>query len=116
MFVDFLPSPAPPPRASDTDREITVDMLCAAVADGRLTLAELDERVEAALSARTLRDLAGLIADLSPYRPVTRPSRSPTTAPASVEPRTTKRKPASRTDRWAIIQSLLPAESQPGFA
>jgi len=118
MFVDFLPSPAPPPRASDTDREIAVDMLCAAVADGRLTLAELDERVEVALSARTLRDLAALIADLSPYRPATRPSSSssPAPSPSPAAPPTTKPKPVARTDRWAVIQSLLPAESQPGFA
>ena len=38
-------------------------VLCAAVAEGRLTLAELDERVEAALSARTICELAALIAD-----------------------------------------------------
>jgi hypothetical protein len=113
MFVDFLPSPAPPTRASDTDREIAVDMLCAAAADGRLTLAELDGRVEAALSARTLGELAALIADLSPYRPATRrgPSAPGPSPGLSAEPRLTT--PANR---WAIIQSLLPAESRPGFA
>jgi hypothetical protein len=110
MFVDFLPSPAPPQRASDTDREIAVDMLCAAVADGRLTLVELDERVEAALSARTLRDLALLIADLSPHRPVARPFPPKRAAPEA------SGKTGSRTNRWALIQSLVPAEAQPRFA
>jgi hypothetical protein len=32
-------------RASDADRDVAADVLCAAVADGRLTLAELDERL-----------------------------------------------------------------------
>jgi len=43
----------PPQRASDTDRDTAADILCAAVADGRLTLDELDERLGAALAART---------------------------------------------------------------
>jgi Domain of unknown function (DUF1707) len=65
-FVGLGPSFRPPEQlASDADRDIAVDMLCAAVADGRLTLSELDERVGAALSARTLSELAALIADLS---------------------------------------------------
>jgi hypothetical protein len=45
---------APEQRASDADRDTAVDILCAAAADGRLTLAELDERAGAALSARTI--------------------------------------------------------------
>ena len=57
-------------RASDADRDTAVDILCAAVSDGRLALAELDERIEAALSARTLSELAVLIADL--FGPVRR--------------------------------------------
>ena len=39
-------------------------VLNAALSDGRLTAQEHDERVEAALSARTLGDLAGLTTDL----------------------------------------------------
>ena len=65
----ILPDPLfqPQQRASDT----AVDILCAAVAEGRLTLTELDERVGAALSARTICELAALIADLSgPWTPV----------------------------------------------
>ncbi len=41
-------------------------MLAAALADGRLTPDEHSERTEAALSARTLGELAGLTADLAP--------------------------------------------------
>jgi hypothetical protein len=91
---DPCPGPlfrSPEQRASDADRDTAVDILCAAAADGRLTLAELDERLGAALSARTLRQLAELIADLFP-------------APAPVRPRPA---PAAPGDRWAVLRSLL---------
>ncbi|WP_405579058.1 DUF1707 domain-containing protein [Streptomyces sp. NBC_01092] len=51
-------------RASDADRDRAVDVLNGAAGDGRLTIEELEERVTAALSARTLGELAGLTADL----------------------------------------------------
>jgi hypothetical protein len=51
-------------RASHADRDRVVDVLTGAAGDGRLTADELDERVEAALSARTLGELAVLTADL----------------------------------------------------
>ncbi|MFJ2239775.1 DUF1707 domain-containing protein [Streptomyces sp. NPDC087859] len=51
-------------RASHMDRDRVVDVLRVAAGDGRLTAEELDERLEAALSARTLGELAGLTADL----------------------------------------------------
>jgi hypothetical protein len=52
-------------RASDTDRERVVAMLTEALGDGRLTPDEHSERTVAALSARTLGDLAALTADLA---------------------------------------------------
>ena len=51
-------------RASDADRERAVDVLRIAAGDGRLTAGELDERLEAALSARTVGELAEVISDL----------------------------------------------------
>ncbi|WP_406446781.1 DUF1707 domain-containing protein [Streptomyces sp. NBC_01613] len=51
-------------RASHADRDRVVDVLRIAAGDGRLTSEELDERVEAALSARTMGELAVLTADL----------------------------------------------------
>lgn len=53
-------------RASHTDRDRVVDVLRVAAGDGRLTAAELDERLEAALSARTVSELTVLTADLPP--------------------------------------------------
>ena len=48
-----------PLRASDAERDRTVEALAAASAEGRLTLDEYSQRSEAALAARTLGDLAG---------------------------------------------------------
>jgi hypothetical protein len=59
------PRPAPRDlRASDADRERVVAVLNAALGDGRLTPQEHEDRVHAALTARTLGDLAGLTTDL----------------------------------------------------
>ena len=62
----FRVSGAPPGllRASHEDRERVVDVLRTAAGDGRLTPEELDERLETALSARTMGELAVLTADL----------------------------------------------------
>ncbi|MFD9887378.1 DUF1707 domain-containing protein [Streptomyces alboflavus] len=51
-------------RVSHRDRDFAVEILRVAAGDGRLTGEELDERVEAALAARTASDLAELTADL----------------------------------------------------
>ena len=61
--------PADPPsspalRASDADRDRVIELLRAAVADGRLDPAEFDQRLDAALAARTIDALAPLTADL----------------------------------------------------
>lgn len=52
-------------RASDADRDRVVEVLRDAARDGRLTADEFDERLEAALSSRTLDELAVLTADLT---------------------------------------------------
>ena len=53
-------------RASDDDRERVVEVLAAAVGDGRLTLEEHSHRVGRAYQARTLGELATLTTDLVP--------------------------------------------------
>lgn len=58
------PDAASAQRASDADRDRVAEILRVAAGDGRLTLDELDERLEAALSARTRGELAALTADL----------------------------------------------------
>ena len=58
------PSSSPALRASDADRDRVIEVLRAAVADGRLDPAEFDQRLDAALTARTIDALAPLTADL----------------------------------------------------
>ena len=84
----------PEQRASDADRDAAVDILCAAAADGRLTMTELDERVGSALTARTRTQLAGLIADVI----------GPRAAAASPGPPAVRAAPG---DRWAVLRSLV---------
>jgi hypothetical protein len=76
--------------AANADRDVAADVLCAAVADGRITLDELDQRLEAVLSARTLRDIARVIADL------------PGPLPRVAEP-----VPPPAETRWTLLQSLV---------
>jgi hypothetical protein len=83
----------PEQRASDADRDTAVDILCAAAADGRLTMKELDERAGSALTARTRTQLARLIADLIGPRAAAPPGPPPA--------------PAAPGDRWAVLRSLL---------
>jgi hypothetical protein len=51
-------------RAADWDREQTVEVLRQAYAEGRLELAELNQRTDTAFRARTFGELRGLIGDL----------------------------------------------------
>lgn len=65
MSADSPATGGPPEvRASDADRDRVLDLLRTAVGDGRLTADEFGERMETALSARTLGELAVLTADL----------------------------------------------------
>jgi hypothetical protein len=51
-------------RASDADRDRTIEALAGASAEGRLSLEEYSQRSEVALVARTLGELTTLTADL----------------------------------------------------
>ena len=64
-----MPDDLPDLRASHADRDRVVDTLRVAAGDGRLSAEELDTRLESALSARTLGELAEVTADL-PIAPV----------------------------------------------
>jgi hypothetical protein len=52
-------------RIGDRERDAVATVLQKAAADGRLTMEELDDRLDAALRARTYADLDPLVADLS---------------------------------------------------
>ena len=70
-------------RASDRDRQQVVDRLRSALEDGRLTMEEYVDRMEAAYKAATYGDLAPLCADLPASTPVI---AGPQTAAAATAP------------------------------
>lgn len=67
-------------RASNDDREAVVRRLNDAFSEGRLDMAELEERVSAAYQAKTLGDLRPLTRDLPPPNQMV-----PAAPPAEVE-------------------------------
>jgi len=69
-------------RASDADRERVARILHDAMAEGRLTIAELDERLQQVYAAKTLGDLVPMTADL----PITAAGTLPTPAPVAAPP------------------------------
>ena len=75
-------------RAGNAEREQVVQRLNRAFGEGRLDLAELEDRVTQAYGARTLGELRPLTADLPPETgtPAGRPETSaPPSRPASVQ-------------------------------
>ena len=71
-------------RVSDADRERVTARLREHFAEGRLTSDELDERISAALNAKTFGDLRPLMADL------------PGPVPAPPRPRRARGRPGRR--------------------
>ena len=65
-------------RASDGERDTVVQRVQQAFAEGRLDDTEFDERMRAALTARTRADLDALLADLPAE--TSAPTAAPTTA------------------------------------
>jgi hypothetical protein len=68
-------------RVSHADRDRVVEILREAAGEGRLEPEELEQRVEAALTARTFADLEPLTADLPAAGP--RPRATPAGAPGA---------------------------------
>ena len=97
---------APEVRASDADRDRVVAVLRDAAADGRLTVDEFDERMAAALSARTFGDLAPLTADLGagPGGPVRPGAAAP--QPEDVIWIDQRGGSVRRADRWVVPRRL----------
>ncbi|MDD7931276.1 DUF1707 SHOCT-like domain-containing protein [Actinomycetospora straminea] len=89
-------------RVADADRERVASVLERAHAEGRLTLAEYDERVRAAHGAVVAADLAPLTADL-PAAPAATPAATPATAPAR-RPRVTALRVAVAV--WAAVSVI----------
>jgi hypothetical protein len=79
VWIDDAREPAPRDpdvRVSQAERDEVVTVLAGHFADGRLTVEEYEERVEAALAARTGRDLEPLLEDLPAADPPAAPART----------------------------------------
>jgi hypothetical protein len=103
--------PSPPVlRASDADRDSVIELLRTAVTDGRLNPAEFDERVEAALAARTIDALAPLTADLiaGPRGGIALTPQAATPAEPAAELLTIREKHGAvrRDGRWTLPHRL----------
>jgi len=92
-------------RLSDQDRERVVEVLKTSCSDGRLTLDEFSERVDAAYKAGALRDVPPVLADLPhPFGPdfagllSNETDRSPVPAPPRVPPIASGR----NVTRWTV--------------
>jgi hypothetical protein len=64
-----VPTSGADPRAGDAEREQVAEKLRVAAGEGRIDLAELDERLDRAYRAKTYRELDDLVADLPDKRP-----------------------------------------------
>ncbi|WP_432093444.1 DUF1707 SHOCT-like domain-containing protein [Streptomyces sp. bgisy100] len=93
------PDSSPELRASHADRDRVVDVLRVAAGDGLLTADELDERLEAALSARTVSELAALTVDLPP---VSFPAGAVVAEVKDVLRIRQKHSPIKREGRWVV--------------
>ncbi|MER5863903.1 DUF1707 domain-containing protein [Kitasatospora sp. NPDC002040] len=100
-------------RASDADRERIAELLRDAYAEGRLTVEEHSERIEAAYNARTLGELVPLTRDLPAHRPISTEKPAPRAQPVPQAPARSEAPTmvavfggASRKGRWRVGSQL----------
>jgi hypothetical protein len=99
-------------RAADTDREAIAERLRAAAGDGRIDLAELDERLDRAYTAKTYGELEILVADL-PRQPPSMSHPGTGAEPETLVLKTTTPN-IKQNGRWTVPQRII-AESTTGF-
>src|SRR5690242_13698626 len=109
-------------RACDADRDAMVADLGEHFQAGRLTAAELDERIGQALTARTMGELGALAADLPALRPGRpplsrrQPSRRPAAATAGAHGTGADRRAGRPRDRCPRTDSRGPPRLGPDLA
>jgi Domain of unknown function (DUF1707) len=106
-------------RASDDDREKVAAELKIHCVEGRITLDELDKRLDGVMAARTIRDLAGFVYDLPkvtvPARE--RAERSPRIGPPGILPFTRRLTVPASLDRTrdVALDTIAPALNGYGY-
>lgn len=102
---DSVPARPQQLRMSDSDREGVLARLSAALGEGRLTLAEFEERVDGVLRARTFGEVQPLVADL--------PGGTPALAKREVVELRANAGSITRKGRW-IVPTRLVVRSRAG--
>lgn len=92
-------------RLSDDERNQVVARLRSAVADGRLSLDEMEERAEQVFLARTAADLEPITADLPTPTPGAPRATSRVVGVLSGAKQTGRWRPAERTQATAVVGS-----------
>ncbi|MFI5428431.1 DUF1707 domain-containing protein [Aeromicrobium sp. UC242_57] len=91
-------------RARDVDRDVAIEIVEAAWADGQLTRDEYEQRVDRLLQASTLADLERDILDLQPEGVVWRPRpSSATTTPAPP----VRHEPTTPSTKLSVLTGLV---------
>ena len=75
---------APYLRCSDTDRDRAAAVLREGLADGRISIAELDDRLDRVYRAKTYGELTAVMGDLPAWTTTTGPPPYPTHRPPAV--------------------------------
>jgi hypothetical protein len=104
--------PAGAARAADADREAIAERLRIAAGDGRIDLAELEERLGQAYAARTYGQLEVLVSDL-PVRPPSIPAAHALPEPETLV-LTTRASNLRQSGQWTVPRRII-AESTTGI-
>jgi len=99
-------------RAGDADREATAEQLRRAVSEGRIDLAELDERIEQVYQARTYGELRAVTGDL-PAALERLPPRDAVQGPETLVLKTTAPN-LKQAGRWTVPRTII-AETRTGI-
>ena len=99
-------------RAADADREAVAERLRIAAGEGRIDLAELDDRLERAYAARTYGQLRVLVADL-PAQSVSVPRQDALPEPETLVLKTTAPN-IKQSGRWEVPRRII-AETTSGI-
>lgn len=105
-------SPADSDRAADSDRDAVAERLRNAVAEGRIDLEELDERLDLTFSAKTYGQLRALVVDL-PVHTAPAPARGAINEPETLVLKTTTPN-LKQSGPWVVPQRIT-AETTTGF-
>lgn len=99
---------APSPRIGDAERDQAVTLLQEHMAAGRLDQGEFDDRMTAALTARTQTDLDALFVDLPGQHPGQQVTPTPAAPSAATRPvgAAPARRCASSTNRTLVLAVL----------